>query len=203
MQQLISIETVPITIEYVEKKPLKLSCVPSARLQIERQHNTMSIKSSPIHIKMDTFESTGSNDTLNLTYYATARYSAGGNLSLDLQMNNTETNPFIFKSFDRGIENIMDSLPGAAQSDSTPPDFNIKQINFDLSHLSGGMPAADNFDTSFLPPDLELRIVERPRVIIKYIGGPIYIPRSADPNYEPPENVNEIFNNKSNFDTKA
>jgi len=28
-----------------------------------------------------------------------------------------------------------------------------------------------------------------PKVVIKYVGGPIYIPRSADPNYEPPPGV--------------
>jgi hypothetical protein len=33
---------------------------------------------------------------------------------------------------------------------------------------------------------LEFEITEYPKVIIKYVGGPIYFPRSADPNYEPP-----------------
>jgi hypothetical protein len=61
----------------------------------------------------------------------------------------------------------------------------------------------NNIDTSFLPPDLELKVVEMPKVIIKYVGGPLYIPRSADPNYVPPEQYNQIFDGKSNFDIKA
>ena len=32
---------------------------------------------------------------------------------------------------------------------------------------------------------LELLSTQRPDVVIKYVGGPIYVPPSSDPNYEP------------------
>ena len=37
----------------------------------------------------------------------------------------------------------------------------------------------------FRSGDIELTVTQRPEVIIKYIGGPIYVPPSSDPNYEP------------------
>ena len=37
----------------------------------------------------------------------------------------------------------------------------------------------------FTPGDIEFTVTQRPDVVIKYIGGPIYVPPSADPNYEP------------------
>jgi hypothetical protein len=72
-----------------------------------------------------------------------------------------------------------------------------------MSQLAGGLPSVDNLDTSFLPPDLELKVVEMPKVIIKYVGGPLYIPRSADPNYIPPEEHNQVFDGKPALDVKA
>ena len=36
----------------------------------------------------------------------------------------------------------------------------------------------------FTPGDIELSVTQQPDVIIKYIGGPIYVPPSSDPNYE-------------------
>jgi len=33
----------------------------------------------------------------------------------------------------------------------------------------------------------ELEIVELPKVVVKYVGGPMYIPKSADPEYDETE----------------
>ena len=37
----------------------------------------------------------------------------------------------------------------------------------------------------FIPGDIEFTVTQRPDVVIKYLGGPIYVPPSSDPNYEP------------------
>ena len=37
----------------------------------------------------------------------------------------------------------------------------------------------------FTPGDIELSVTQQPDVIIKYVGGPLYVPPSADPSYEP------------------
>ena len=37
----------------------------------------------------------------------------------------------------------------------------------------------------FTPGDIELTVKQRPDVVIKYVGGPIYVPPSSDPNYTP------------------
>ena len=38
---------------------------------------------------------------------------------------------------------------------------------------------------TFVPGDIEFTMTQRPDVIIKYVGGPLYVPPSSDPNYEP------------------
>ena len=38
---------------------------------------------------------------------------------------------------------------------------------------------------SFTPGDIEISVTQQPDVIIKYVGGPLYVPPSADPAHEP------------------
>ncbi len=202
MKPLITIETVPISIEYVEKKTTHYSDQ-SAKLRVSKQNDLMTIQSNPINIPLtDFFEPSASAEkSPGLTYTATANYSSDGNLSMNVLVGNTEANSYQFQQMSRGIDNIIDYVPHASSRSSY--GFESMQINFDVRQLSSGLPSADNMDTSFLPPDLELKVVERPKVIIKYVGGPLYIPRSADPNYVPPEQYNQIFDGKSNFEAKA
>ena len=47
----------------------------------------------------------------------------------------------------------------------------------------------------FIPGNVELIVRDRPRVEIEYIGGPIYVPPSANPNYEPPY-IPPVFDQK-------
>ena len=205
MKPLITIETVPISIEYVEKKTAHTSSQ-SASLRISHHEDRMTIQSNPIEISpMDSFESSSSLDWNNLSYTATAQYSSNGNLSMNVQVGSYDTGSFNYEQVSRGIDNIIMHLPQTLKTSSAASSYGFEnmQINFDMSQLTGGLPSVDNIDTSFLPPDLEMKVVERPKVIIKYVGGPLYIPKSADPNYVPPEEFNQIFDGKSNFDVKA
>lgn len=200
MKPLITIETVPISIEYVEKTQTHKSSQ-SASLRISQQDDQMTIQSNPIDIPMDSFEPSSAVDWRNLSYTATAQYSSDGNLSMNVQMDNLKTNNLNYNQISRGIDNIINFVPKASSKPSY--GFENMQINFDMSQLAGGLPSADNINTSFLPPDLELKVVEMPKVIIKYVGGPLYIPRSADPNYVPPEDYTILFDGKSSLDVKA
>ena len=201
MKPLIKIETVPISIEYVEKAETHKSSQ-SANLRISHKDNSLTIQSNPINISMDSFEPGSAIDLRSLTYTATAQYSSDGNLSMNVRMGNYNSNTFNFTQVSRGIDNIVDSVPKEKPSSSSY-GFERMQINFDMSQLTGGLPSVDNMGASFLPPDLELKVVEMPKVIIKYVGGPLYIPRSADPNYVAPEEYNQIFDGKSSFEAKA
>ena len=43
----------------------------------------------------------------------------------------------------------------------------------------------NNAKFEFIPGDIEITVKQQPDVIIKYVGGPLYVPPSADPNYTP------------------
>jgi hypothetical protein len=125
-------------------------------------------------------------------------------MSMNVYMENSEPGSLRYEQVNRGIDNIIDYLPRIS-IDAGYEDYSIEsmQIHFDISQLPGGLPDTDYLDTSFLPPDIEIKVVERPRVIIKYVGGPLYIPKSADPDYVPPEENNQVFDGKPNLDVKA
>lgn len=202
MEPLITIETVPISIEYVERKSTCSSAEQLAKLHIAKQDDRMTIQSQPITIQMrDTYEPSPVFDWSNLTYTASAKFSEDGTLKMAVNMSDVHGTDFLFQQFGRGIENIMDFLPQHSGNKMNPSGS--MQIEFNLSQLPSGMPTADNIDMSFLPPDLEIRVVERPRVIIKYVGGPLYIPKSSDPNYVPPETHRLDQNVKLNLDVIA
>lgn len=81
------------------------------------------------------------------------------------------------------IETITEFLPkgipdvsfdkGKLSLNYTPSDVNIDWENLMASPVE------------FVPGNIEFIIKERARVEIEYTGGPIYVPASADPNYEP------------------
>ena len=182
MGPLITIETVPIKIEYVEKESSHSSSLQSARLNISRDDNAMTIQSSPISIPVtDTFEFSSSADWSNLTYTATAQYSGDGNLSMNVQMQSSAANTYQYQQFGRGIDNIAASFPSIGTGSSSQKE-NMK-IDFDMSQFFG----TNSVDTSFYPPDLELKVVARADVVVKYVGDPLYFPRSSNPNYKASE----------------
>lgn len=195
MQPLLEIENVPISIEYVESKIATHNMHSSAKMNISKRDNTSTIKTNPINLPLrDTYRHVPISNTLS--YTATAKYTANGNIRMNVQMDE-DTSEFVFRQFNRGIDNMIGHLPNSMINRST------MQIDFDITQLPSGLVKPNNLDTSFMPPDLEIKIVEHPKVIIKYVGGPIYIPKSADPNYVEPEQNNKVFDGQPNLDVKA
>lgn len=55
--------------------------------------------------------------------------------------------------------------------------YEMDKLNFDWR--------MEQMSFTFVPGDIEFTMTQRPDVIIKYVGGPLYVPPSSDPNYEP------------------
>ena len=55
--------------------------------------------------------------------------------------------------------------------------YEMDKLNFDLKIANG------NFE--FIPGNIEVVITQQPDIMIEYVGGPIYVPPSSDPNHEP------------------
>jgi len=182
MEQLITIETVPIKIEFVEKEPLAVSAVQGVNSQSGLSSNEQPQKSNPVRVNLqDSFVPSSSYNWENPTYTATAKMGDDGNLKLNILMEDGDSRAIRFTQANRSINSMARKVTPEANT-----NYEQMQLSIPMASLPGGMPTVDNFKTEFMPPDLQLVVTQRAEVIIKYVGGPIYVPPSADPNYTPP-----------------
>jgi len=197
MKPLIEITTVPIQIEMKTTNAKLQYANGTAEMEVSRDVNGLSIRSKPIRVNIDTFEARNSiTPTLarqmeqdavkgrEASYRATATFSNQGQLMMQTKLGEEVVTKFAEQAMMKNYKpNVaLDFIPRAApEIDWDPAELNIKyemdKLNFDWK--------INQFGFEFEPGDIEFTVTQRPEVIIKYVGGPIYVPPSSDPNYEP------------------
>ncbi len=193
---LIEIKTVPIEIQMKTTHATLEYSRGTAEMEITRSEGgKMEIKSRPIRLKMDTFEARNSlrpttarsirqaaEAGRNAAYEATATYARHGDLFMQAKVD------ALTQISKEATDEKINQQSGLTFLPSTGPDieweegnlqirYEMDKLNFDWKLESG--------EFKFIPGDIEISVSQHPDVIIKYIGGPIYVPPSADPNYEP------------------
>ena len=197
MEQLIEITRVPIEIEMKTSRAQLKHVQASAELEISRDPGGVSIKSRPIQLNVDTFEMRNSilpSPTTSIeqsaqkgqqaAYQATAALAQEGELYLkakigeDVQAQLAKTAISTEMYSQPGLDFIPKAGPEITWD---PAEMNIRyemdKLNFDWR--------INKTEFEFIPGDIEISVKQKPEVIIKYVGGPLYVPPSADPDYEP------------------
>ena len=196
MKPLIEITTVPIQIEMKTTNAKLEYARGTVEMEISRDKGGLNIKSRPIRVNIDTFEARnsitptlarsleqGAQKGQQAAYQATATYAQQGKLMMETKLGEEVITKFSRESLMKNVKDVgLTFLP------STGPEitwdvgemnirYEMDKLNFDWKFGQG--------DFEFTPGDIEFTVTQRPEVVIKYIGGPIYVPPSADPNYEP------------------
>ena len=196
MYPLIEIQTVPIEIQMKVTNAHLEYARGTAQMEISRDKGGLQIRSNPIKVNIDTFEARSSvvpttaqsiqqsaQKGLQASYEATAVLARQGRMMMESPVDGTV-------------------IPQMARDAVQQPmvDLNIQFLptsDADLSWTGGEMSIHYemdklNFDWrmeqmkfTFVPGDIEFTMTQRPDVIIKYVGGSLYVPPSSDPNYEP------------------
>lgn len=197
MYPLIEMTTVPIELEFKITKPHMEQVSSTVDMEISRDQGGLNIKSSPIRLNVDTFEARNSLcPTLarsiqqsaeagqQAAYEATATYAQQGQLLLNARIGEELITKFASDAQNKDVKlNVgIQFLPKTGAEISWDKgemqiSYAMDKLNFDW-HIENG-------DYNFIPGDIEVSVAQRPDVIIKYIGGPIYVPPSSSPNYEP------------------
>ena len=197
MTPLIEIKNVPIEIEMKISHAKLEHTRGTADLEISRDKGGLSIRTKPIRVNIDTFEARNSVCPTTITsieqsaergkqavYEATATYAQQGQLLLNAKIGQELVTQFAAESMMKDVKtNVgIDFIPKTgAELSWDPGELNIRfemdKVNFDWRM------SQPQFE--FTPGDIELSVTQRPDVVITYAGGPIYVPRSADPNYTP------------------
>ena len=194
---LIELKSVPIEIEMKitdAKLEYKRGTVD---MQVSRNEGGLQIKSSPIRLNLDTFEARNSVMPTVATriqrsaeagqqaaYSATATYARQGQLLLQARVGQELVTQFAAEAQNKDLKtNVgIQFLPTTGPEISWDKgEINIRyemdKMNFDCRTQNG--------DIQFTPGDIEISVTQQPDLIIKYVGGALYVPPSSDPNYEP------------------
>lgn len=197
MQQLIQITNVPIMIEMKSTMASIQRKAQNVDLNISRSEGGgLKIKSDPIKVQIDTFEARSSiapttkrsieqaaQKGSNAAYEATARMAKEGQMFLDAKLSGGQAIDQVIANSAQSPERefIYSRIPTVPPEISwSEPDisiqYDLEKLNFDWRILRG--------DFEFVPGSIEITVTQQPEVVIEYVGSPIYVPPSADPNYE-------------------
>lgn len=196
MEQLLKITTVPVQYELkINNARLEYSRS-NAQVEISHSDGEFTIKSRPVKLNLDTYEARNSvTPTLRqsisnaaqkgqeMAYSASATFAREGQLMLKAKIGDDVLNEIFRQRSQLPTGDFqLGFIPNApVDIQYQAPDLTIRyemdKLNFDLKMEQG------NF--KFIPGDIQLSITQQPDVLIEYIGGPLYVPPSADPNYEP------------------
>ena len=197
MKPLIEITTVPIQIEMRTTNAKLEYARGTAEMEVSRDQGGLSIKSRPIRVNIDTFEARNAiTPTLarriaqdadkgqQAAYEATATFARQGQLLLKTRVGEELVTQFAEEAMMKDVKTNagIEFIPKVPPEITWDPGemsirYEMDKLNFDWKFNQG--------DFEFTPGDIEFTMTQRPEVIIKYIGGPIYVPPSSDPNYEP------------------
>ena len=196
MEQLLKITTVPISIAFKVNDARLEYKRGTADLEISRNDGGLQIKSSPIRLNMDTFEARDSirpastSSLINsfaekgrhAAYEATATFAQEGQILLSATLGDDALDQVIKQRNMVNTDYGLDFIPKAGPNINwSKPDLTIQyemdKLNFDWK--------IDKTGFEFIPGDIEFTVTQRPEVLIEYVGDPLYVPPSANPNYIP------------------
>ena len=199
---LLEITTVPIKVEINITKgsftnPRVNNPDKVFKMDIQTKNGKLEIHSEPQKINIDTYAArssmgygnynnadlikTQAQKGIKLAYDGTARVVNQGN-----QLARGATASEIAAQNARAgqtIQTIMDFIPKTG-ADITF-DKGVLNINVEASDVNIDWENAAAMPYEFTPGRVEFSVAQMPSVEIEYTGGPIYVPASSDPNYEP------------------
>lgn len=195
MERLIEIKTVPIELEMKVNHAQLNYQRSTVDLEISRNQGGLQIKSKPIKINIDTFEARNSVSPTAMrsieqaaqrgqqkVYDTTATYARRGDLLLEAKIGQQLISQFAMESQQVNTDFAMTWLPTTGP-EITWDDAEIN-IRYEMDKLNFDW-RMDNGNVEFIPGNIEFTVTQQPDVVIKYIGGPVYVPPSADPDYVP------------------
>lgn len=213
MYPLIEIKTIPIEIrmkmtnaklEYTsDSYQMEISRSGTAEMEISRSDKGIDIKSRPIRLPFDSFETRNAQNLTSANGTALANWQGSYEAT---SVSSSQQEGIMFNAhFALGLmrEQEMQAIHARqtrqqnaeprAQSESAPAEghgVNYEwedgelQIRYDLDKLNIDW-RFDEGEVKFTPPDLEVSVEQLNRVVVKWVGEPLYVPPSANPNYEP------------------
>ena len=195
MEPLLEIRTIPMSLEMKINKARYEIATTDATFEMTRSKGGLQMQMKPTKLKIDTVEARYSagiksamrsvsdyaKKGMQAAYNATANYAREGNLMLDINIMDNPIPEIAMKKFFSDVSFNLGFIP------SVGPD-----VSWDAGEISMNFVMDDlDFDwnierpqINFIPGSIEFIISEYPGVEINYIGTPIFVPPSSNPDYK-------------------
>lgn len=196
---LLQITTIPIQIEIkVTNAKLEYSEDRQPKVSITTKNGGYVMEAEPLKLNIDTYEARKSlgyghmtdadmaaqkaSDGFSIAFQGTAKVASEGNQLArgmspsEIAINNARAGAT--------VQTIMEFLPKTG-ADITF-DAGKLNIEYHMGEQDIDWDVKPDLPMEFIPGSVELIVRDRPRVEIEYLGEPLYVPPSANPNYEPP-----------------
>lgn len=195
---LLQITTIPISIEIkITNAKLEFSDDRQPKVNITNTQGGYVMQAEPIRVNIDTYEARKSlgyghmtdgdmmkqkaQEGFSLAFQGTAKVSTQG----DQLARGMSASEIAIQNARAGatVETIMEFLPKEG-ADITFDEGKLN-IDYQLGEQDIDWDVVQRLPMEFIPGNVEFIVRDRPRVEIEYVGEPIYVPASANPNYEP------------------
>ena len=194
MGPLIKITTVPISYELKVNNARLERSSGTVELNLTRDRKGLRIESNNIKLTLDTFEARNSVSPTAIrsisqaaetgksaAYEATARYTNEGTIMMDAKLDGNALNQIFANRAQLPTGEFTLGFTPSARPEISWSEPNIS-IQYEMDKLNFEFKLANgNFE--FIPGSIEINIKQYPDVVIEYIGKPIYVPPSSDPDY--------------------
>ena len=196
---LLQITTIPIQIKIkVTNAKFEYPDDRQPKVNITNTNGKLVMQAEPLKLKIDTYEARKSlgeghmtdgdllqqkaNEGFSIAFQGTAKVASEGN-SLARGMSASE---IAIQNARAGatVETVMEFLPKTG-ADITFDEGKLN-IEYQMGEQEFDWDIKSQLSMEFIPGSVELIVRDRPRVEIEYVGEPLYVPPSANPNYKPP-----------------
>ena len=196
MYPLIEIQTIPIEIQMKVTNALLEYARGTAQMEVSRDKGGLNIRSHPIRVNIDTFEARssvmpttaqniqqGAQKGMQAAYQATGILAREGRMMMEAKIGESVIPELARQAtLQQPVQLNVQFLPSAAPDISW--DGGEMNIRYEMDKLNFDW-RMEQMNFTFVPGDIEFTMTQRPDVVIKYVGGPLYVPPSSDPDYEP------------------
>lgn len=196
MEQLLSISSVPISVEITVNRAKLQYNNQLPKVQISRERGGFQMEAEPIRMKMDSTKMHDSiglkspdslmrdckSESMKITYQAIASMVQDGNRLMET---NSYTPARIAAAHNmKSIETVLEFLPKEGPEISWSGGTLSVKYEADKLNFNWDLHPKQSFE--FVPGSIEFQVKNYPKVNIEYVGEPIYVPASANPNYVEP-----------------
>jgi hypothetical protein len=201
MKPLLNIRSIPITIEHKTTRAALRYQTNPASFNVTRQRGVRDIQTTPAKINIDSYETRASMGLKTAPRAIQESAETGKQAALEATRAQTEKGNYIMDTHGKG-----DPIPDYAMSQtgqaldmvltfmpSVKPQMSMEggtvSFNYTMDKLTFDWNINSKPYLEFIPPSVEFNVTQYNEVIIEYVGDPIYVPPSANPNYVPPPHV--------------